>query len=248
MRTPKTATMDLMRPFFSYYGSRWQVAKKYTAPTSETVIEPFAGSAGYSVRHAPSVALLIDKNPEIIQIWRWLIEVPGEEILGLPDTVERPDDVRHLAEGPRNLIMLWTNKGRAEVPTSLSPWYFKYRNDFDCKVWGPAVKRRLVRQVERIRNWSANVGDYTDAPRIQGAHYHVDPPFSGRQGRRYQYSDIDYGALGDWCRGLPGFVQVCESADAEWLPFTPLGESETTRGKREGTKFLEGVWESNHAA
>ena len=31
--------------------------------------------------------------------------------------------------------------------------------------------------------------------------------------------DIDYARLADWCRALPGTVDVCENVGADWLPF-----------------------------
>jgi hypothetical protein len=41
-----------VRPFFSFFGSKWRVAPHYPAPERDLIIEPFAGSAGYSLRHA----------------------------------------------------------------------------------------------------------------------------------------------------------------------------------------------------
>jgi hypothetical protein len=40
-----------LRPFFSYYGAKWGLGRHYSAPAHWTVVEPFAGSAGYSLFH-----------------------------------------------------------------------------------------------------------------------------------------------------------------------------------------------------
>ena len=40
-----------MKPFFRYYGGKWRDCAKYPPPQFDTIVEPFAGSAGYSVRH-----------------------------------------------------------------------------------------------------------------------------------------------------------------------------------------------------
>ena len=110
-------------------------------------------------------------------------------------------------------------------------------------MWGGAVKDRLCRQVGQIRQWEARVSDYSaHLPDRSDIHYHVDPPFCGAAGRRYPHSDIDYSELSEWVRTRSGTVQVCESAHADWLPFQPLTLSQTTRGKREGGGFSEGIW------
>lgn len=43
--------MKPLRPFFRYFGSKWLVGKHYPAPMHETIVEPFAGSACYSLHH-----------------------------------------------------------------------------------------------------------------------------------------------------------------------------------------------------
>lgn len=41
----------ILRPFFTYFGAKWRAAPHYPPPTHPTVIEPFAGAAGYALRH-----------------------------------------------------------------------------------------------------------------------------------------------------------------------------------------------------
>ena len=54
-----------MKPMFSYFGSKYKLAKHYGAPRFDTVIEPFAGSAAYSLYWEPKNVILYDANPEI---------------------------------------------------------------------------------------------------------------------------------------------------------------------------------------
>ncbi|MDB5490460.1 MAG: hypothetical protein JWO78_309 [Micavibrio sp.] len=73
-----------MKPFFSYFGSKYKLANKYGAPRYETVIEPFAGSAAYSVYWEPKNVILIDKSPVIVSIWNYLINATENQIMDLP--------------------------------------------------------------------------------------------------------------------------------------------------------------------
>jgi len=43
--------MSGLRPFWRYYGGKWRAAPSYPSPRCETIIEPFAGAAGYSLRY-----------------------------------------------------------------------------------------------------------------------------------------------------------------------------------------------------
>lgn len=219
------------------------MARHYTEPQGDHVVEPFAGSAGYSTYWDLEVAHLVEINPGIVAVWDYLIHAHPEDIERLPDRVETMADLPP-EMGPRNLMLLWLNKGRAEVPAMISPWYFQHRDAGNCRVWGPPVKHRLQEQVERIKGWTISQGDYRSAMVGPRSHVHLDPPFSGQQGRRYAFDAIDYQHLAEWCLSLDaGFIQVCESASATWLPFRYLRDSETTRGKRSGRRFAEGIWE-----
>ena len=52
--------MTELKPFFSYFGGKWRTAKHYPGPSRDLIIEPFAGSAGYSVRHPHKAVILND--------------------------------------------------------------------------------------------------------------------------------------------------------------------------------------------
>ena len=75
-----------LRPFFGFYGGKWRDAlKHYPAPSHATIVEPFAGSAGYSVRYANRRVVLCELDPVIAGVWRYLIRVKPAEILAIPD-------------------------------------------------------------------------------------------------------------------------------------------------------------------
>jgi hypothetical protein len=48
-----------LRPFFGYYGGKWRDAVKHYPPPEHTrIVEPFAASAGYSLRYPDRKVIL----------------------------------------------------------------------------------------------------------------------------------------------------------------------------------------------
>jgi len=92
---------------------------------------------------------------------------------------------------------------------------------------------RLPGQIEKKPWWQVEV---------EPAHWHIDPPYNNNAGSRYPSPPLTYSSLGAWCRGLPGEVDVCENVGADWLPFEPLYEVVTSRGRRSGAVSKEAVW------
>lgn len=191
---------------------------------------------------APAVRLY-DLSLDVCDLWHFLIHSSERDIAAIPDRFERDEDFLKLPRGPRLLCGFWVSKGRAEAAGNLSPWYFKYRNDTDCKVWGPAVKARIIAQKPLLAGWSVDQCCYTRIPMVE-AHWHVDPPYNNGPGRRYPHSSraIDFEHLAEWCRALPGAVDVCENVGADWLTFEPLYNVTSTRGRRSGALSQEAVF------
>ena len=230
-----------MKPMFSYFGAKWRLSKYLPAPREGlTIVEPFAGSACYSLRYgANREVLLVDKNPVIVEIWNYLIEASPDEILSLPDIEPgRHIDSYCLPSPSRNLIGFWLNKGNVAPRNILSKWGKTYSKQF----WGSEIKARIVSQLPLIRHWRCLHGDYEVAD-IGWASYHVDPPYQ-EAGVRYINGsrDIDYERLGLWCRQLAGEVHVCENTGVDWLPFEPFREVKATSKKSGAAISREALW------
>lgn len=103
-----------MKLFFTYYGGKYRIAKRYPQPAHETIIEPFAGSAGYSIRHSAKNVKLFDLNERVCGTWNFLIKAKASEIMTLPELF---DDVRDLkiCQEAKWLIGYWCNKGSCET-------------------------------------------------------------------------------------------------------------------------------------
>lgn len=232
--------MSGLRPFFCYYGGKWRAAPKYPAPEHDTIIEPFAGAAGYATRYADRKVVLVERDPIVAGLWRYLIGASVAEILRLPDMPPDGSTVDDLdvCQEARWLIGFWLNKGASSPRKSPSAWMRQgTRAD---SFWGNEVRVRVASQVDRIRHWQVIEGSYEDAPGVT-ATWFVDPPYQGA-GRHYRCASLDFAALGAWCMTRPGQAIVCENVGADWLPFVPFARIKSNESKSGKGVSLEAVF------
>src|SRR5215467_11108398 len=102
-----------LRPFFGYFGGKWRDAlKHYPAPAHDTVVEPFAGSAGYSIRYAHSKIVLCELDPILSEVWRYLLRVKPREVMRLPDIpLGGTLNDLNIGQEAKWLIGFWLNRG-----------------------------------------------------------------------------------------------------------------------------------------
>lgn len=225
-----------MRPMFPYYGSKWNIARHYPAPKTAEVIEPFAGGAGYASFYNVRRAVLIDKDPIIAGLWKYLIAASSSEIMGLPPMPEVGDHVDNYAlpQEAKWLIGFWLNRGSATPKKSRTA--YSARTDRAQLNWGEKAKERIASQLPLIAEWRAIEGDYRDGPAGYATRF-VDPPY-GDKGRFYRVPFTDFDALGAWCSEQRGVTIVCEGEGADWLPFAPLGSFKSTKGRAAEVAFI----------
>lgn len=233
--------MPGLRPFFRFYGGKWRAAPRYPAPQHDTIIEPFAGAAGYATRHADRQIVLVEKDPIIAGIWRWLIAASPEEVLRLKAPVEHVDELD--CQEARWLVGFWLNNATTQPCMTPSAWTRKQMETGGG--WGVKSRERIASQVGSIKHWRLIEGSYEQAP-AGPATYFVDPPYSTKAGRYYKHNKIDFPALGAWCQRQDGQVIVCEQAGASWLPFRPFATLHSAHGNRPATSE-EVIWTSETA-
>ena len=68
---------------FSYYGSKSKIVDYYPPPKHKRIIEPFAGSARYSLKYWQNDVLLVDKYPVIVEVWSYLKNASEADILNV---------------------------------------------------------------------------------------------------------------------------------------------------------------------
>ena len=91
---------------FSYYGAKTKLSHLYPVPKHGRIIEPFAGSARYSLLHYGHDITLYDANPVIVDIWKHLLEASANDIRSLPDIESKRslDEIASLTITERALI------------------------------------------------------------------------------------------------------------------------------------------------
>lgn len=231
-----------LRRFFRYYGSKHRIAHLFPSPEHRTVVEPFAGSAGYALLHYARRVVLVEKDPIVAGVWSYLIGADPREILALPDV--DPEGTIHELDVPeqaRHLIGFWLGSNVTHHNSRPSSWMrawieVGYREKGSPTFWGPAVRRRIAAQLPATRHWRIVHASYEDCP-DRRATWFVDPPYLGGTSTyrglgsyyRINAATIDYDRLAAWVRGRRGQVIACEGPGARWLPFERSGIDEKLR-------------------
>ena len=228
-----------MKPFFSYYGSKWRIATRYGRPQHDTVIEPFAGSASYSVRWGVPRAILYDTNPVVIGVWEYLISVTEREMLALPD-LQPEQTLNDLAIPQEARWLIGFSINAAVSSPCLRPSKWMRQGENSAQFWSAKCRARIAAQLSGIRAWKAVVASYADIDVTPCSTWFVDPPYADK-GKHYPFgaSQMEYKHLATWCRALQGQVIVCENDGATWLPFRPLHHAQS---QRKGRISREVVW------
>jgi len=209
--------MENMKNFINYYGGKFRAAKMYPYPSNNLIIEPFAGAAGYSIRHHTKKVKLYEVDNNLVCMWDFLIKSSYDDIISLPINFESVNDL-NIPDGAKILIGFCINTGSA-VPCNIrSKW--SRENPEHPTFWGIKRRLRIAEQVKNIKHWEIiKINDYSDIQN-EKATWFIDPPYQ-KQGIYYKHSskNIDFCNLSKWCLDRKGEIIVCEQEGADWLPW-----------------------------
>jgi len=208
---------------FYYLGRKCRLAKLYPEPIHDTIAEPFCGSAAYSLhgeRWRKNV-IISDADPNVADVWRYLLECKTENILELPSMYkgDKLSDHKTLTNAERWLIRYHINPGSSQNSNVCTA--------FGDKVWNRA-KYDIALNLYKVKHWKFKEQSFESCDNIE-ATWFVDPPYHS-SGVFYQTNSVDYSKLSEWCMSRNGQVIACEQDGASWLPFTDLTHSRPTRG------------------
>lgn len=156
---------------FYYYGTKWGSARRYPPPRFGTIVEPFAGAAGYSMKYLTSVdrVILVEKDPVTVELWRRVLAMTPDDLRALPRLVTGDYTADPLAMMTETSAST-SGKSRVKITDRMVKNYEAQRRRM-AALLGPAS-----RKVEVI-----GPADYTAAPDTEATWY-VDPPYANPEG------------------------------------------------------------------
>lgn len=219
---------------WSYYGSKCKIVDLYPTPKHNKIIEPFAGSARYSLKYFDRDILLVDKYEVVVKIWKWLQQCSEKDILSLPilKTGETTKDYTFDCEEQILLMGFIVARGVSRPQYKVSSfagsekqYHFKY------------TYKNIAKQLFKIKHWEIIQGCYTEI-KNEKATWFIDPPYKeGGQNYACSNRDIDFKHLAAWSKERKGQAIVCENTKADWLDFKPLKAIQGTINKS-----IEVIW------
>lgn len=199
---------------FSYYGSKSKLVDYYPPPKFDKIIEPFAGSARYSLKYWQNDILLIDKYKNVVDVWLWLKQCSIGDINSLPK-LKKGDDIRkmNLSESEFLFLSFACSAGSAGPRYSVSNF-----GEENAKT----LYKNTIENLHKIKHWNIELGNYEDLQNEE-ATWFIDPPYQFG-GHEYKFSnkEIDFNKLADWCKNRNGQTIVCENTKADWMEFKPM--------------------------
>ena len=218
---------------FSYYGSKSKIVDCYPPPKYGKIIEPFAGSARYSLKYWQNDVLLVDKYPVIVDVWNYLKNASANDILTLPKLKkgESIKDHTYLAQVEQDFLGFLVCGG-VESPRFNVASFDGVNVEKDLK--------KISKLLYKIKHWEITLGSY-DKIDNQYCTWFIDPPYQfGGEYYKESNKNIYFESLSEWCKNREGQVIVCENTKADWMDFKPMKLMSGTIHKT-----TEAIW-SNH--
>lgn len=219
-------------PLFKWFGSKWSSSKIMPSPRYGRIVEPFAGSAGYSIRYSHLDVTICESNEHIKRLWTWLIQESSTQlVMDIPINIPEGTDIRRigLSYGQQLLLKNWQRTNNVGNCWTVSPWGNKPGQ------WTANTRSRVANECYLVKHWRI-MSDYTEATESTlEATWFIDPPYQFN----YQYGNrpVDYMALAESVKRLNGQVIVCEAvcpktgSVPQWLPFAQFASRVTSRRK-----------------
>ncbi len=218
-------------PLFKWFGSKWLSSKTLPAPLYDTIVEPFAGGAGYSLRHATRRVVLYETDLHLVRLWGWLIaEATEASIREIPLAIPEGTDIRTmgLSEGQSLLLKTWQRTNNVGDCWTVSPWGNKPGQ------WTANTRSRVASEFAAVKHWKIHYdGTAAFSEHPAASTWLIDPPY--QYNYQYRSRPLDYKKLAKMILSQHGQMIVCEAvcsktgAVPDWLPFSFWASRVTSR-------------------
>ena len=199
---------------FSYYGSKSKIVGLYPPPKYGKIIEPFAGSARYSLKYFDRDILLIEKYEPLVKIWKWLQIATEKDLDNLP-ILKRGQKISdfNLSENEKLFLSFCVSEGTTTGRNSVTE---RASSKIEYKI------KTTKEILPKIKHWNIKLGCYSELEN-ELATWFIDAPYQ-RGGEHYKHNtkNLDFDSLSNWAKNRLGQIIVCENDGANWLPFIPL--------------------------
>jgi hypothetical protein len=233
-----------LHPLFKWFGSKWSASKLYPKPEHQIIIEPYAGSAGYSLNYSDRDVYIYDSHPALGKLWPWLIHAATQQlILDIPINLPVGTNIRTigLSEGQQLLLRMWQRTNNCSDCWTVSKWGSLPGQ------WTANTRARVAEEVSGIKHWKW--GDLGSSWKWSTpATWHIDPPYlyNYRYGCKFDHEDL---AVKVSRIASDSLIIVCEATCPKtgqvpsYLPFQPFARRVTSRRKQgNNTHSNELIW------
>jgi DNA adenine methylase len=168
-------------------GKRWQLPhlRRYWAPhTHRRLVEPFCGGLAVALGLRPARALLNDRNPQVINFYRWLQR-------GLLPTVAMQNDATTYYR-LRDRFNTLLDDGRGDTAEAATLFYYLNRTGYNglCRFnrsgrfnvpFGRYARITYLTDFsayrEALDHWTFDAGDFEQLPLDAADFVYADPPY-----------------------------------------------------------------------
>ncbi len=252
--------MKVTGPLFKCFGSKWLSSKTLPPPEKALICEPFAGGAGYSLRHCHKKASLFETDLNVYGLWDWLIKRATQQlILDIPVGVPAGTDIRTLglSDGQSLLLKHWQRTNNVGNCWTISGWGHLPGQ------WTANTRARIAEEFQAVKHWDVRSSSGVRVIEAQvedcditssDVTWFIDPPYEYNYKYRMRYP-INYHRMGRNIRQLKGQIIVCEALHPKsgqypkWLPFETWEKRITSRRKEGDHKYSsEMLWTNQPSA
>lgn len=210
-----------------YYGSKYAIAHLYGDAEECSIVEPFAGGAGFSLLHYHKNVFLYDLDERVVRVWDYVINASYKELASLPlIQIDQSIDDLECCEEAKLLISCWLQYGKP-FRKKLSKRNAERSQRDSLRSWSSSRREYIARTSKFIKHWEVHHSSFRDIDieKHSSSLWFIDPPYFNSAGKEYKFGShkLSCSDLLQWVNRLEDRFIVCENTNSEaWMNFKNL--------------------------